>query len=62
MFHDRTKHVEVRYHFIREKVTQGIIRVEKIPTEENPTNFETKVITLNKFNHGLNLLGTEDVT
>ena len=61
MFHDRTKHVEVRYHFIREKVTQGAMKVEKVPIEENPADFGTKVVTLNKFNHCLSLLGIEDV-
>ena len=61
VFHNRTKHVEVRYHFIRDKVTEGVIRVEKVPTEENPVDFSTKVVTLNKFNHFLNLLGIEDV-
>ncbi|KAM6562807.1 hypothetical protein CsatB_022805 [Cannabis sativa] len=59
VFHDRTKHIEIKYHFIRDKVTQGEIQVEKVPTEENPTDMGTKVVTLNKFKHCMNLLGVD---
>ncbi|KAL5548154.1 hypothetical protein UlMin_003385 [Ulmus minor] len=33
VFHERTKHVDVRYHFIREKVTNGVIKVDKVSSE-----------------------------
>ncbi|XP_060965581.1 secreted RxLR effector protein 161-like [Cannabis sativa] len=56
MFHDRTKHIEIKYHFIRDKVTQGEVKIEKVPTEDNPTDMGTKIVTLNKFTHCMNLL------
>ncbi|KAM6579722.1 hypothetical protein CsatA_008998 [Cannabis sativa] len=56
MFHDRTKHIEIKYHFIRDKVTQGEIDIEKVPTEDNPADMGTKIVTLNKFIHCMNLL------
>ncbi|KAM6563895.1 hypothetical protein CsatB_023893 [Cannabis sativa] len=56
MFHDRTKHKEIKYHFIRDKVTQGEIDIEKVPTEDNPADMGTKIVTLNKFTHCMNLL------
>jgi hypothetical protein len=59
MFHDRTKHIEIKYHFIRDKVTQGHINIDKVPTEENPADMGTKVITLSKFKHCLNLIGLD---
>ncbi|XP_062104441.1 secreted RxLR effector protein 161-like [Humulus lupulus] len=59
IFHDRTKHVEVKYHFIREKVTQEQVFIEKVPTEENPADMGTKVVTLHKFKLRLNLLGVD---
>lgn len=34
MFHTRTKHVKVHYHFIREKVLNGEIELKPIKTEE----------------------------
>ena len=57
MFHDRTKHVEIKYHFIREKISQNVIKLEKVSTEENPADCGTKVLPLSKFRHCLNLLG-----
>ena len=37
-----TKHVDVRYHFIRELVEQGVIRLEYINTESNTADALTK--------------------
>ena len=34
-FHSRMKHINLRYHFIREAVDEGKINVEYIPTAEN---------------------------
>ena len=31
--HERSKHIDVKYHFIREVIKQGIVKVEKIPTK-----------------------------
>ena len=56
VFHERTKHVDVRYHFIRENLTKGSIHVDKVATEEDPTDLGTKVLTLSKFNRYLGLL------
>ena len=35
-----------KVHFIREKITQGEIKIEKVPTEENPADVGTKIVTL----------------
>ena len=56
VFHKRTKHVDVRDHFIREKVTYGVIKVDKVSSENNPADMGTKVLTLGKFKHCLELL------
>ncbi|KAL5581648.1 hypothetical protein UlMin_014090 [Ulmus minor] len=56
VFHERTKHVDVKYHFIREKVTDGSIIVEKISTKDNLANAGTKVVPLSKFKLCLDLL------
>ena len=34
MYHERTKHIDARYHFVREVTTQGEIIVKKIATTE----------------------------
>ena len=49
--------MEIKYHFIRDKVTQGIVQIEKVPTEENPSDFGTKVLPLIKFKYCMDLLG-----
>ncbi|KAL5577233.1 hypothetical protein UlMin_018932 [Ulmus minor] len=56
VFHERTKHVDFWYHFIREKVMEGSIHVDKVATEESPADLGTKVLTLSKFKHCLELL------
>ena len=35
VFHEKTKHVNVRYHFIMEKMAEGEVEVEKISTNDN---------------------------
>jgi hypothetical protein len=34
MFHDRLKHIEIRYHFIRDWVQRGAVQLEYILTDE----------------------------
>ncbi|KAK6121016.1 hypothetical protein DH2020_045235 [Rehmannia glutinosa] len=35
VFHDRTKHIDVRFHYIRDIVAKGLVNLEKIPSEFN---------------------------
>ncbi|GJT27717.1 retrotransposon protein, putative, ty1-copia subclass [Tanacetum coccineum] len=44
MFHERMKHVNVRYHFIREIVESKEIKVAKIGTKDNAADAFTKVV------------------
>ncbi|GKB73282.1 retrotransposon protein, putative, ty1-copia subclass [Tanacetum coccineum] len=44
MFHERTKHINVRYHFIREIVESKEIEVAKIGTKDNAADAFTKVV------------------
>eukprot|EP00253_Pinus_taeda_P003947 PITA_03947 len=34
VFHDRSKHIGIKYHFIRDYVQQGAVKLEYIPTDE----------------------------
>ena len=56
VFHARTKHIDVRYHFVREILEEGEILLQKIRTEENPADMMTKVVTIVKFKHCLDLI------
>ena len=34
VFHDRSKHIEIKYHFIRDYVQKGAVKLEYISTNE----------------------------
>ncbi|GJV80978.1 retrotransposon protein, putative, ty1-copia subclass [Tanacetum coccineum] len=57
MFHERMKHINVRYHFIREIVESKEIGVAKIGTKDNATNAFTKVVPGPKFKYYMKILG-----
>jgi hypothetical protein len=54
-YHARTKHIDVRFHKIRELVNTGELLLENIHTSENAADMLTKPITVDKFKHCLNL-------
>jgi transposase InsO family protein len=43
--HARTRHIDIRYHYIRELVEDGIIAPEWIPGKDNPADMFTKALT-----------------
>lgn len=47
-FHSRTKHIQLRYHFIRSLIDSGQLILEKIRGAENPADMLTKVVTVDK--------------
>ncbi|GJY12007.1 putative ribonuclease H-like domain-containing protein, partial [Tanacetum coccineum] len=42
MYHSKTKHIEIRHHFIRDSYEKKLIRVEKIHTDFNVADLLTK--------------------
>ena len=44
-FHQRTKHIDVRYHYIREEQASRRIKVEYTPTNRQPADMLTKSLT-----------------
>ena len=56
VYHARTKHIDVRFHFVREIIEEGKICLQKIKTADNPADMMTKVVTTIKFEHCLNLI------
>ena len=49
VFHDRSKHIETHFHFIRECVQDGKIAVEYVPTDEQLADIMTKALPKAKF-------------
>lgn len=56
-FHKRTKHIEVRYHFIREKFEEGFFRLRYVNTKEQIADIFTKPLSRHKFQYFRKLLG-----
>jgi hypothetical protein len=56
-FHERMKHVEVDYHFVRDRVSKKLLDVQFISTEDQMADGFTKALSqgrLQKFQHNLN--------
>ena len=49
VFHDRSKHIDIRYHFNRDCVQWGIIQLQYIPIEEQVVDILTKALGKEKF-------------
>ena len=49
VFHDRSKHIEVRYHFIRECIEAGKISVDYVSTDEQLADILTKPLGRTRF-------------
>ncbi|XP_060969596.1 secreted RxLR effector protein 161-like [Cannabis sativa] len=56
VYHERSKYIDVRLFWIRDKVEEGEVELKKIPSEENPADAGTKVLSVSKFKHCLDLL------
>lgn len=51
VFHQRTKHIEIRHHFIRDANEKHLIQVLKIHTDDNVADLLTKAFDGPRFNH-----------
>jgi hypothetical protein len=49
VFHARSKHIELRHHFIREMVNKKEIQLEFINTYDQPADVLIKVVPAEKF-------------
>jgi ATP-binding cassette subfamily B (MDR/TAP) protein 1 len=56
-FHSRTKHIDLRYHFIRSLIEDGVLKLVKIAGSKNPVDMLTKLITTEKLELCIALVG-----
>nr|GEU41518.1 hypothetical protein [Tanacetum cinerariifolium] len=59
VLHSRTKHIEIRHHFLRDNVQKGNISIEKVSSEDNIANILTKPLKrepINLLRLGLRLM------
>ena len=59
VFHARTKHIEVDYHFVRERVAKKLLDIQFISTNDQVADGFTKALSwskLEEFKNNLNLV------
>ena len=57
MFHDRLKHIEIKYHYIIDMVQRKEVQVHYLPTHEHIADIFTKPLTKTKFEYFHEILG-----
>jgi ribonuclease HI len=57
MITERSKHIDVRYHFVRDVIEKGLVKVCKISTHDNPADMMTKHVPVAKFELCPSLVG-----
>ena len=61
MFHARTKHIEVHYHFIRERALAGDIDLAYVGTDEQVADIFTKALGAEKLHGFRTMLGIQEL-
>ena len=57
VMHSKTKHIPIKYHFLREQVAKKNIRVEYVGTKEQVADIFTKPLPWEDFEYLLQRLG-----
>ena len=60
VFHDRSKHIDIRYHHIRDCVQWRIMMLSYVPTEDQDADILTKALTRSKFEFHGGRIGVAD--
>jgi hypothetical protein len=60
-YHARTKHIDIRYHFVREKIERGAIQLTYIETANQLADFLTKLLPGKRLRYLLEKIGIAPV-
>nr|GEZ22692.1 hypothetical protein [Tanacetum cinerariifolium] len=60
--HSRTKHIDVRYHFIKEHVEKGMIELYFVKTDYQLADLFTKALPADRFNYLVHRLGMRSLS
>lgn len=60
-FHKRLKHIDIRFHFVRDKIRQNIVHIEYIPSNEQLADIFTKPLSSIVFEKHRKNLGLERI-
>ena len=57
VFHDRSKHIEIKYHYIKDMVQIGAVNLQYVVTDEQIADVLTKPLAKVKFEYFRERLG-----
>ena len=57
VFHDKLKHIEIKYHYIRDMVQRGAVKLHYVVTDEHTADVLTKPLAIVKFEYFREKLG-----
>lgn len=60
-YNKRTKHIDIRHHFLRECVSSRIIEIKYVSTSDMPADIFTKTLSTEKHCKFLKLIGVSEV-
>ncbi len=60
-YHDRTKHIDIRYHFIRDVTQKGLVDLIHLPSNDNTADILTKSLPREKFEEHRTNMGLSTV-
>jgi hypothetical protein len=61
VFHDRSKHIEIKYYYLRDKVQKGEVILQYISIDEQTTDILTKPLSKIKFAYLRDKLGLMEI-
>jgi hypothetical protein len=57
VFHDKSKHIEIKYHYIQDMVQKGAVKLQYVATDEQVAYVLTKPLSKVKFEYFRDKLG-----
>ena len=57
MFHENSKHIEIKYHYIMDMIQRGAIKIQYVVTDEQIADVLTKPLAKVKFEYFKEKLG-----
>ena len=51
IMHSKTKHIPIKYHFLRDQVSQKVVKLEYVDTKEHIADIFTKRLSKEAFEH-----------
>ena len=57
VFHDKSKHIEIKYHYIRDMVQRGAMKLQYVATDDHIADVLTNPLSRVKFEYFREILG-----